>query len=154
MRGRDERFVDADVRRWRATDDDGAEHVYVDAADTARTLVHIDRPDSRVATLPAHKSHAGLHDGEQEDIEQGDQDDAACKKDDIDVHKRLSPKFKGAQAKRQQIAVAQRAARNAAVVDERAVGGIEVLDRPIRARKGELGVAARHVGVAQGNIGN
>ncbi len=37
----------------------------------------------------------------RKDIEQGDQDDAACKKDDIDVHKRLSPKFKGAQAKRQ-----------------------------------------------------
>lgn len=80
----------------RAAHDDGAEHVYMDATDAARTLVHIDCPDSGVAALAAYESHAGFHDGEQEDIEQGDQDDAACKKDDIDVHKRLSPKFKGA----------------------------------------------------------
>ena len=57
---------------------------HVDAADAARAFVDVDRPDGGIATLPAHEPHTGLHDGEEEDVEQDDEDDAPYEEDDID----------------------------------------------------------------------
>ena len=53
----------------------------MDATDAARALVDIDGPNCRVTALTADEAHAGLHDGEQEDIEQDDEDDAPREQD-------------------------------------------------------------------------